>query len=265
MYLSQFKPKPMLFTLIMTNFGVTILLAVLSACGIDFASHLALPASFSGFLNQPWGAVTYMFTQTNFLHLLFNMLWLFGFGNILLYVSDSRRLLISYIGGGLTGALLYILVTGLNHISGNVLIGSSAAVLSVMTAAWMAAPNLEVRVFLITGVRLKWVALLCILLAFFGVGASGPGGIAAHLGGVIFGMIKMPQFRMRKKVKPIRVYKAPANHRERINPEAAREAFGGRLNNEERLDQLLDKVRLSGYDSLTEAEKRELDAISHNL
>lgn len=265
MQLKLLKPNPVLLTLILLNTGVTILLAVLSVCGYDVVRFLALPSSFTGFLSQPWGAVSYMFTQTNFLHLIFNMLWLYGFGNILLYVSNPRRLAFSYIGGGLAGALFYTVVTGINHIAGSLLIGSSAAVLSVMTAAWTTAPNLEIRVFLITGVRLKWVALLCILLAFFGVGATGPGGIAAHLGGVVFGCLKMPDIKFKRREKPLMVRKVPSNHRDRIDVVAAEKALHGRLNNEERLDQLLDKVRISGYDSLSEAEKRELDAISRNL
>ena len=39
----------------------------------------------------------------------------------------------------------------------------------------------------------------------------------------------------------------------------------GRLSDMSRLDELLDKIRLSGYASLTDVERRELNALSRKI
>ena len=35
-----------------------------------------LPSSFSSFITKPWSIITYAFLHGDFLHILFNMLWL---------------------------------------------------------------------------------------------------------------------------------------------------------------------------------------------
>ena len=50
----------------------------------DIFGIFALPASFIGFIHQPWSLFTYMFMHAGILHILFNML-------CLLYTSPSPR------------------------------------------------------------------------------------------------------------------------------------------------------------------------------
>src|SRR5580698_2820165 len=45
-------------------------------------NELGLPASFHSLLTHPWSIITYAFTHEEFLHILFNMLWLYWLGNI---------------------------------------------------------------------------------------------------------------------------------------------------------------------------------------
>ena len=59
-------------------------------------------------LSRPWTIFTYMFTQFDFLHLLFNMLWLYWFGSFFLNYFTERKLTGVYLLGGLFGGLLYI-------------------------------------------------------------------------------------------------------------------------------------------------------------
>ena len=270
-----FRNSGVLLWLIAVNAGVFLLLALLSL----FFQHphpetwLVVPSSWGSFFRQPWTLLTYMFTQISFLHLLFNMLWLLWFGRIFLMFAPSRRLLSAYLGGGIAGAILFLIVCSIwGSRAGSYLVGSSAAVLSVMTAASVMAPNLELTLFLIGNVRLKYVALLCIALTFIGIGGGNAGGLSAHLGGVIFGLFVpgMKQFSlhvspawetMRKKFHRKRRKKIPAAFVQGDPPANRKNG----LTDEERLDQLLDKVRLSGYDSLTMLEKKELNAISQRL
>lgn len=252
---------------------IILALSALSAPTASASDWLTLPASWQLFLSRPWTLLTYMFTQLSFLHLLFNMLWLLWFGRIFLFSASGRRLVGTYIGGGLLGAILFLAVSsGMEKTAGSFLIGSSAAVLSVMTASTLMAPNLELRLLLLGSIRLKYVALLCIALTFLGIGGGNAGGLWAHIGGVLFGVI-LPSLPHSSKLSTLAISwreRQKKRRRKRHKPTAfadssAKEALTGRLSDEARLDQLLDKVRLSGYNSLSTSEKKELNAISKKL
>ena len=64
-----------------------------------------------------------------------------------------------------------------------------------MAVAAIRTPDLRVGLFLIGEVKLKWVAIGCIILTFVGVGGGNSGGQAAHIGGVIFGASFAPQLK----------------------------------------------------------------------
>lgn len=267
--------------LIMVNVAVSVLL--FGAMGIDRLMHspsgwinswLALPSSPAVFIRHPWTLLTYMVTQESLLHLIFNMLWLLWFGRIFLYASDDRRLLSCYTGGGVTGAAFYLLASIFTPGAGGALIGSSAAVLSVMAVAAMQSPDLRMNLMLIGEVKLKWVAIVCILITLAGAGGS-RGTQAAHIGGLAFGLgyilalrrgLRIPSFsQIREGMSMPRITMGRNKTIRTRNPEAAASAMAGRLCDHQRLDQLLDRIRISGYDSLSPTEKRELDAISRRL
>ncbi|MDE5870148.1 MAG: rhomboid family intramembrane serine protease, partial [Muribaculaceae bacterium] len=195
-----FGNSTILLSLIAANIGLALLIWVSGLISpraeMLMQSALVIPSIFSSWLSQPWSLVTYMFTQISFLHLLFNMLWLLWFGRIFLFCSSEKRLLLTYLGGGLTGGIFYLLASNIGDpVPGGYLIGSSAAVLAVMTAASIMAPNLELRLLLLGEIRLKYVALICILLTFLGIGGGNAGGFSAHIGGVLFGLFAPSLFR----------------------------------------------------------------------
>lgn len=250
---------------------------------------MCVPSQPSLILLRPWTMLTYMVTQYDFLHLLFNMLWLFWFGRMLLTTLSDRHLLWLYIGGGLLGAIFYAAANALWPIAAgsSYLCGSSASVLAVMTASALRTPDLRVSLFLFGEVKLKWVAIACIALTFVGVGGGNAGGQAAHVAGVVFAIAFVMAVRKgfdpaskfqaslsRRSASPssaaISAHAAPqAASRPRRNVKrdgnAVAKAAAGRLNDAERLDLLLDKIRISGYASLTTTEKKELNALSQRI
>ena len=74
----------------------------------DIFGIFALPASFIGFIHQPWSLFTYMFMHAGILHILFNMLWLYWFGSLFLYFFSAKHLRGLYVLGGICGGLLYM-------------------------------------------------------------------------------------------------------------------------------------------------------------
>lgn len=230
-----------------------------------FLDIFLLPAQLSEFIYRPWSILTYMFAQANFFQLLFNMLWLYWFG-IWLADTDSQATLVGqYIGGGLTGAIFYILSGTLFPGSGSVMMGSSASILAVMVYTAIRQPGRHVPLFLIGKVRLKWIAIFSIVLTL--LGGTGSAAHLAHIGGAAFPFIyigfknlkfRKPTSKVRRKCPEI-LRKTPIR-----NPQS-RPPDSGIQDPEAILDALLDKIRVSGYDSLSESEKKLLDKVSSKL
>lgn len=248
----------------LTEVGVWIVVTVLALSGKvfhfnpDVAGWLTLPSAFSEFLTRPWTLLTYMAVQFDFFHLLFNVLWLYWFGKILLLTLPESRLAVYFIGGGLTGGVFFLAASALG-IGGGMLCGCSAAVIAVMCGAAIRMPDYQVHLFLIGAVRLKWVALVCCLLTLLG----GGGNQAAHIGGAVWGITLA--LMLRAGISLPAVFPA-AGKRER-NRKASRmvRILQERQDDMKRLDTLLDKIRISGYESLSRRERADLNELSKRL
>lgn len=221
---------------------------------------LALPASPALMLTRPWTLFTYMFTHTHPLHLLMNLLWLGWFGSLLLTVVSARRLVWLYISGGLCGGICYMLFAPMLAQAGSVLLGASAAVLALMTAAAVLLPGYTLHLFFLGDIKLKWVALFMILLAFLGLGGGNSGGELAHLGGALCGLAA--GFVWSRKRSPRKEKETPRKpkHVSRVINVMEQHRLDA-----ERLDELLDKIRISGFDSLSADERRELEYLSKRV
>lgn len=205
---------------------------------------LCLSSSPAALALHPWTPVSYMLTHFDPLHILFNMIWLIFFGKVMIRKSGVNNFLISYIGGGLCGALCFLCFASVlpGFTASNFLCGSSAAVLSVVTATALTSPDHNVIFPFIPDVKLKWIALVCIALAFSGFIATSQSAISPHLGGILFGAFL---------ILLIKVNKARRIH---ILSLSSRNSI--RQNDKDNL--ILQKIRTSGYCSLTTREREQL-------
>lgn len=264
--------------LIIINVAVFVIVGLLGAISkltgqsfLMFERWLSLPSGLMDFACTPWTIVTYMFTQYNLLHILFNMLCLYWFGQVLLLTLSDRHLLWLYFVGGLTGGVIYIamynLIPAFSEVNAT-LCGSSASVLAVMTVAAFRSPDYELNLLFIGAVKLKWIALVTILLAVIGIGGSNAGGEFAHLGGVLVGSLFGVMLRRGKDLSKIRFDLFAKNRtKEKRNVRASKvaAAMQNRRDDMARLDELLDKIKQSGYNSLTRRERSELESLSQRL
>jgi membrane associated rhomboid family serine protease len=115
---ASFKRGSYLTQLIYINLAVFVFINLVSVVLFLFGtpahyspliSWLALPAETNAILFKPWTFVSYMFLHEGFLHLLFNLLWLYWFGRIFMQYLDQKQLLSVYLLGGACRRLcLYI-------------------------------------------------------------------------------------------------------------------------------------------------------------
>ncbi len=271
LYTKVFRSGNPLFLFIGINVLVFLIIQLVAVFGFlsgegvvasDWISlQLSMPAYLPGLLEKPWTIITYMFGHDGIFHILFNMLWLYWLGKIFLDFLNPRQFIFTYLAGGLAGAALFLLVYNgfpvfKADVPLSVLIGSSASVMAVIAATATLLPDYTITLLLVGPVRLKYLALIYFVLDLIGIASGNPGGSIAHIGGALLGFFFIKQlqsgndwsklFRKKSKLKIVQQDKRPS--RVTVN----------KLPDQEVIDEILDKISKSGYESLTKREKEQL-------
>lgn len=242
--------------------------------------YLAVPAYLETLSSRPWTLFTYMFLHVDFFHILFNMLWLFWFGKIFLEFLNQRKLLVVYLLGGLAGGLLYILFYNVfpvfeKSLEQSIALGASASVMAVVTAISFYAPGYSVHLLFLGRVRIIYIAIVLFVLDFFMIRSGNAGGHIAHIGGAIFGFFYVLVMRkgmnfswMWPEIKSTRFFRIfrrkgmrkvySSGNREYGRPVTDEEYNRQRAERQKRIDDILDKIAKSGYESLSNEEKELL-------
>ncbi|MBN2166388.1 MAG: rhomboid family intramembrane serine protease [Marinilabiliaceae bacterium] len=223
---------------------------------------------------KPWTLITYMFVHFKFLHTLINILYLYWFGKIFTEILGQNRILPVYLLGGLAGAFMYII--GINYIPvfyhyfpSNILMGASASVMAILLAAAVYSPNFRLNLMFIGEVRLKYIALVFIIIDVISIGSfENTGGTLAHLGGAMMGYIYATLLTKGKDIaKPIesaiQFSKTSFKPKSKLKvtykrPMTDMEYNAHKVRRQKEVDRILEKIKQSGYDSLSKEEKKIL-------
>lgn len=280
-----FSGKNHLLVLLIINAAVFLVYSILNVSlfltgsgGIrPVIEFIGLPSSLDLLLTRPWTLVTYMFVHFDFFHILFNLLVLFWTGRILSDHLSQKQLTSTYVLGGLMGGIAFFIITNLLPVlqstSGpTFLIGASAGVLSIMVAAALLAPEYPVHLLLFGEIKLKYVAVGLVVLYVISIPNGNSGGHIAHLGGALAGfsyiklrkhgidigrwieyLLSIPENLKRgKRIKVVHSSRQqkPTSHKQRD------------MDKQAVIDNILDKISRSGYESLSKSEKETLFKLS---
>ena len=283
-----YRQGSMLMRLILINIGVFVVLHVVAfgallfnQSGEQLLQWVEMPSDLWLLLKRPWTLVTYMFSHYGLLHILFNMLWLYWLGRIFMEFFSPKQLTGVYLLGGWGGALLYLLAYNvLPYFAGHnaYLIGASASVIAVVVAAAVYAPDYKIGLLFLGEVSIKWIAIVTVAIDVMGVDTGNLGGSMAHIGGAIVGAWFALRIKHGRDItRPLnavldtiiglfngRTWSLP-------KPKFKRASHGGATSNsssaghrpadtvsEEELDIILGKIKVAGYDALTDEEKDKL-------
>ncbi len=233
---------------------------------------LAIPASLPDLLTKPWTIITYMFYHQDIWHILFNMLFLYWFGNIFLMYFDSKKFTSLYFLGGIMGGIFYLIafnslsVFKLGSII-SVLLGASASVMAIVFAISLYVPNFKVNMLFFGEVKLIYIALFTVVLDLVMIPKENPGGHIAHLGGALIGFLFVLQYRKGRDITKgftkvldfigslFKPRKLKVAHKKPVNDMDYRKT---RIDTQKEIDRILDKISKGGYESLTKEEKETL-------
>lgn len=275
-----FGQKSILVRLILINIIVFLILrfaAVIATLfnieGWSLLQYLELPAYLPQILWRSWTLVSYMFTHFDVLHILFNMLWLYWFGQIFLMFFNEKQLTAVYLLGGLLGALFFVLSYNLfpyfnDKIENSYLIGASASVMAIVFAASFFKKDFRVNLLLVGSVKIYYIAIVILLIDMLAVTSSNAGGHLAHLGGAAFGICYALSYQKGKDLtaalnktidKLVNLFKKNRGMRVTYQKREKDYQYNDRRNKDTReIDQILDKIKKSGYNSLSQEEKKRL-------
>lgn len=250
---------PSVIEQLFSGFGNSVISSVAS-------DYLLLPAYLPKLLYRFWTPITYMFMHAGVFHILFNMLWLYWMGQIFEEYLGNKRTIGLYLLGGLTGGLLFVAAynlipafTAVNAAQGGVIVGASASVMAVIIATATFLPDYTISMMFIGPVKLKWIAVFYIVIDFLGIAGGNAGGEIAHLGGALFGFIYIKQLQKGNDwIGNIVKLFTPKPKLKVVNYDNGPQKKSLSKPRQEDIDRILDKISVSGYDSLNKQEKEIL-------
>ena len=274
---AQYRTGGIEMQLIFWNIGLAIiyfLIEAFSSQAIGYVNYwLLLSSSPSELLFKPWTLLTYAFFHGGVMHLIFNLIMLNFAARLFLTFFTAKQFLGLYILGAIFSGFIFVLTYFLFQNVG-VLIGASGAIMAVLIASATYAPLYQIRLMFIGNVKLWHIAAVFLILDLIQMPASNMGGHIAHLGGAFFGFlfIKLLQkgtdlslfvtkiisffvniFKPKKGTPFKKVHRNPTQPQPKTSSRIV-----VKDKTQQQIDEILDKISQSGYDSLTKDEKEFL-------
>jgi membrane associated rhomboid family serine protease len=238
---------------------------------------------------QIWQLITYQFMHGSFTHILFNMFALWMFGMEIENLWGSKKFLYYYLLCGVTAGLFQIFLTPLLTGLAAPTIGASGAIYGVMIAFAVIFPDRYIFLYFFIPIKAKYLITFLIIIEFFAISPGSNIAHLAHLGGALAGFIfilldkntdaaiknifrKPSSFRMKKPYNPFTGISDAFKHKD----ENVQEAKFYEIKDEdkddnktevsqEQIDKILDKISQSGYQNLTDKEKKILFEASKKM
>lgn len=259
---------------------ITKYFALIPLQGITFPAGIGMISAWHFF---PWQLITYQFMHGGFSHIFFNMFALWMFGVEVEYLMGSKKFIYFYLLCGVVAGIFQLFLPPIFGESLAPTIGASGAIFGVLVAFAMYFPDRYIFLYFLIPIKAKYLIPLFIIMEFLLIESPG-GNIAhlAHLGGAIAGFIYIT-FEKRSAV-----YRNPFN-----NSSPGKNIFGSfgipsnpfkRKDNsvedanfhevddnksftvtQKDIDEILDKISQTGYQNLTDKEKRILFEASKKM
>jgi membrane associated rhomboid family serine protease len=225
---------------------------------------------------KPWSIVTYSVFHSGIFHLLFNMVVLHFSTRLFTTYFNQKQLLGLYILGGIFAGIIYLIsylvFPGLENSSAT-LVGASGSIMAILFATVSYNPYMEIRLMFLGIIKLWHIAAVFIVLDLIQLPTSNTGGHLAHLGGALFGYLFIVLLKKgtdltdgvskiigffvnnsRSKQNKTPFKKVYRNYNP-ASPSSSSSRIVKKDKTQQQIDEILDKIGVSGYDSLSKEEK----------
>ena len=231
----------------------------------------------------PWQLITYQFVHADFWHLFFNMvfgLWMFGME--VEHVWGSKKFLIYYLSCGVAAGLSQLILSPIFEPAMGPTVGASGAIYGVMIAFAAIFPDRYIFLYFLIPVKVKYFVIILIVFSVMSVGGQGNIANLAHLGGAVAGFLYILYDRQQlieEETAELFNHQCHPHHGAAnssagdvvdakvfdINESKSFEPKEKPVDLQKRIDEILDKISRSGYQSLSEEEKKILFEASKRM
>lgn len=240
----------------------------------NFPSWIALSSEPSGFVLNPWTFLSYAFFHSGFMHLLFNMIILNFASSFFLTFFTQKQFLGLYVLSAIFAGICFVVGYYILNLSASI-VGASAAIMGILVAVTTYQPLMNVRLLLIGNVKLWHITAVILILDLMQFRLDNTGGHISHLSGAFFGFLYIKLLQngtdMSKVVTAVIDFFTNLFKKSAKTPfKKVHKNYTGRPiekpvskiitkdKQQQQIDEILDKISQSGYDSLTKEEKEFL-------
>lgn len=206
-----------------------------------------------------WKYITYAFLHANIIHVLVNVIMLYFFSQLFLTFFNEKKLIQLFLFGSVFSGVFYELIATLFSWQ-SVVVGASGGIMAILIATAAFRPQMLVRLPLIGNVKIFWIAVVVVLIDVLQMQSGNMGGLVTHFGGVIFGVLYGNYKKGAFGVSFSRP-KKEKNKLKKVYVFSNKQAFNKSKETDEvqlKIDEILDKISKSGYDSLSKEDKEFL-------
>ena len=210
-------------------------------------------------------------TSTPFMDVVWITYLIYFAGVISKYYFDDKKIVTTYLSGAIAGGIVYALVFMKEPdpaVFLQVAIGSAA--FALLTGLITFAPDFQLQLVFFGKIKLLWLGLILIALDLLTVNPMHPNSRIAHIGGIIIGFL-LVYFNKKSKFNFKSIFnfrkKGPhynPKHSQYSRPVSDEEYNRRKKVNQDEIDKILDKIKISGYETLSAEEKRKLFEQSKN-
>ena len=269
------KNNSLFVNIIHFNILVFIIINILYVLGFLLAKeyeiihYVGVSANLETLSKKPWTLISYMFVHMDFLHLLVNLLWFYLGGKIFIQYLSQKQLLSTYLMGGIIGSAVYIAAFNIFPVFENIkeysiAIGASASVLAILFAIASYAPNFSINLTLLGSIKLKYIAIIALIIDILSIPKGNAGGHIAHIGGALYGYVYIIMLKRNintnyliEQIILLLTSSSPIIQKQK-KYENDYEYNARKRSEEKEINYILDKISKSGYDSLSPEEKKTL-------
>ena len=218
-----------------------------------------IDSNLSELIIKPWSILTYGFLHDykSFSHIFWNMLVLYYFGNILKNIFGDKLIKNLFLTGIIAGGLTYVLSYNIFPVfkdSDSAMVGASAGVYSVLFYLTTYSPSTRIRL-LFFDLKILYIALFFIFKDIYFINSDNSGGHIAHIGGALWGYYYCVKYNNGNDLvnSIFSYFKRNKRSKPTFKSKKDNKSF-----DQKKIDEILDKISDSGYDSLTKSEKEYL-------
>jgi membrane associated rhomboid family serine protease len=243
----------------------------------------SMPADFSTFITRPWTLISSGFTHMDFWVMLSNMFWLWTYGFIFQDLTGNRRIFPLYLYGSVIGAGVYLLCYAIfpqlkSAPEAHLYFGAIAPIISIAIGATAFAPGYRLFPMIGGGIPL-WVMTVVFLIIDIFYLTSRPAWFFPHIGAALTGFLFVQSLKSGNdwgawmnnmydwfvnlfNPKRKTVQRRPVKQEVFYNTRGQQPYKKTSNLTQQRIDEILDKINLKGYERLTEEEKELLKRAS---